>query len=165
MLYGMTLLLCLALVVLDPSWVAILYLGLSLVLLWSVARTSIAIRGLHRVLDIRVTSQIGTWLATAAVIALPWALGGVQPSRSHLTWAILLIGVLAFTSSASLALSTFDISRLEATTGHKQRETRPTLHTETGAQPDVEVIADEDDAPRGASTPDDRRRTAVGERR
>lgn len=113
-LYGMLLVLTLALVALPTAWVGFLHLGLSAMLLWSVAQTSVAIRRLHDALRIRVMSQLGMWSATASIIGVPWVLGGPDPSRSHLALACALIGVLAFISSASLVLSAFDISALEA---------------------------------------------------
>lgn len=114
-LYGMTMVLSLALVVLSSSWVSLMYLGFSLVLLWSVARTNTAIRRLHRALDIRLMSPLVMWSAAVAIIGIPWVLGGATPSRVHLAVAIGVTGLFAFTSSASLVLSAFDISRLEAT--------------------------------------------------
>ncbi|HSJ84013.1 MAG TPA: hypothetical protein VLA91_09375 [Acidimicrobiia bacterium] len=113
-LYGMTLSMSLSLVVLNQPWPALLYLGMSMVLLWSVIRTSLAIGRLHRALEIRVMPQIPMWIAAAASLAAPWVLGGTSPSREQLTVAILLLGAFAFASSASLVLSTFDISQLES---------------------------------------------------
>lgn len=113
-LYGMTLSVSLGLVILEPSWAALLYFCVSVVLLWSVVRTSLAISSLHQALEIRVIPQIPMWLAALASLAAPWVLGGARPSREQLTVAILLLGVFAFASSASLVLSTFDISRLES---------------------------------------------------
>jgi hypothetical protein len=72
-----------------------------------------------------------------------------------------LIGSFAFTSSASLVLSAFDISRLEATTGPKQRETRPIPQAETSASKTKKPLPTQT-RPAGASTPDDWRTTAVG---
>jgi len=121
--YGMTMVLSLALVVLPASWVSLMYVGFSLVLLWSVAQTNSAIRRLHRALDIRLMSPLAMWSAAVAIVGIPWVLGGVTPSRVHLAVAIGVIGLFAFTSSASLVLSAFDISRLEATvaSGGKQQ--------------------------------------------
>lgn len=113
-LYGMTLGVSLGLVVLEPSWAALLYLCLSLVLLWSVIRTSVAIDRLHEALELRVMPQVPMWLAAVASLSGPWVMGGIDPSREQLTAAVLFLGVLAFASSASLVLSTFDISRLES---------------------------------------------------
>ena len=113
-LYGMALSLSLGLVVLELPNAALLYFCISTVLLWSVIRTSRAIGRLHRALEIRVLPQIPMWLAAVAIVVAPWAMGGIDPSREQLTAAILLLGTFAFASSASLVLSTFDISRLES---------------------------------------------------
>lgn len=113
-LYGMALSVSLGLVVFEPQWAALLYLCVSIVLLWSVIGTSVAIGRLHRALEIRVMPQIPMWLSAIAIVIAPWVIGGTNPSREHLTAAILMLGVFAFASSASLVLSTFDISRLEA---------------------------------------------------
>lgn len=130
LLYGMTLLLSLALVVLGPQLVSLIYAALSVLLLGSVSHTSVAIRRLHEAVEIRVMSQLGMWSAAAAIIGLPWILGGSNPTRQDLTLAIALIGIFAFTSSASLVLSTFDISRLEARAiGRADQEDAPTRPT------------------------------------
>ena len=113
-LYGMTLSVSLGLVALEPSSAALLYLVVSVVLLWSVVRTSFAISRLHQALEIRVIPQIPMWLATAASLGFPWVMGGTSPSREQLTVALLLLGVFAFASSASLVLSAFDVSRMES---------------------------------------------------
>lgn len=136
-LYGMTMVLSLALVVLPPSGVSVLYIGFSLVLLWSVARTNSAIRHLHRALGIRLMSPLAMWSATAAIAVIPWILGGVAPTRVHLAWAIGVIGLLAFTSSASLVLAAFDISRLEASVagGGKQQTSQTIPKREQSTRP------------------------------
>jgi hypothetical protein len=130
-LYGMTMSVSLALVVLEPPSAALLYLGVSVVLLWSVVRTSFAISRLHQALEIRVIPQIPMWLATAASVSAPWVIGGFSPSREHLTAAILLLGVFAFASSASLVLSSFDIARMESSALPRH-------------EPEVQVDHDED---------------------
>lgn len=117
--YGMTMVLSLALVVLSLSWVSLMYIGWSLVLLWSVARTNSAIRRLHRALDIRLMSPLVLWFATAAIVGIPWVLGGTSPSRAQVALAVGVTGIFAFASSASLVLSAFDISNLEASVARR----------------------------------------------
>ena len=136
-LYGMILALSLALVAVPTSWVAVMYLGFSALLLWSVARTNSAIRHLHRALGIRLMSPLAMWSATAAIAGVPWVLGGVAPTRAHLAWAIGVIGVFAFTSSASLVLSAFDISSLEASvaSGVKQEPSQVMGEPEQSTRP------------------------------
>ncbi len=113
-LYGMVLFLSLALVAFDLPRVAFLYALLSIVLLWSVVETSRSIHRLHAEVAVTVMSQPAMWLAAAVILATPWLRGGMSPDRVDLASAIALIGVFAFLSSASLVLSAFEISRLEA---------------------------------------------------
>ncbi|HSJ71545.1 MAG TPA: hypothetical protein VLA29_07880 [Acidimicrobiia bacterium] len=150
-LYGMTLSVALGLVILDPSWAALLYLCVSVVLLWSVVRTSLAISRLHQALQIRVMPQIPMWLAAAASLAAPWIMGGTHPSREQLTVAILLLGAFAFASSASLVLSTFEISGLEslAVSGSVAEDTT-----------DHEAEEDAEDGNWEGGSPDDRNEDA-----
>jgi hypothetical protein len=123
-LYGMVLFLSLGLVALETPRVRLMYAVVSVLLAWSVFRTGVAIRTLHAVLDVRVMSPIGMWLAAAAIVGAPW-LGGTEPTRENLTGAIALIGVFAFVSSASLVLSAFEISRLEADAARTRTERSP----------------------------------------
>jgi hypothetical protein len=44
------------------------------------------------------------------IVAAPWILGGIDPSREDLTWAILVSFATAFLSLATLMLSVFDIA-------------------------------------------------------
>jgi hypothetical protein len=120
LLYGMTMSLSLALVVMTDGWVAIFYLALSLLLIASVVRMSIVVSRLHRLIDIRVMSRVAIWSAAGAIVTFPWIVGGFQPGRSDLAAAVLLIGSLAFMSSASLVLSTFAIARLESSAAPPQ---------------------------------------------
>ncbi len=116
LLYGMSVILAMSLVALELDRVAVVYSLLSILLVWSVIRTSQAIRRLHQVLEVRIMSQLALWSAAMVVVAGPWVLGGSNPTRSQFAWSIAVIGLLAFASSAGLVLSTFDIARLEAAT-------------------------------------------------
>lgn len=133
-LYGMALMLALSLVALSPAWVSSLYMILSAVLLWSVTRTSVATRQLHQAVEIRVMSQLALWGAALAVVGSPWILAGTEPSRADFTWALLLIGVFAFTSSASLVVSAFDLSTLEGASRNRQ-QTERTKNAPRGNEP------------------------------
>jgi hypothetical protein len=114
-LYAMTLLVSLALVAVPVSWAALTYLVGTIILLSSVWRLHKAVSEVHRVLPIRVMSRAWMWLAPSAVAVLPWAIGGLDPSRDQITLAIGATGIVAFASTASLVLSAFEISSLEAT--------------------------------------------------
>lgn len=125
-LYGLILFLSLALVVAPLQWVSVLYLVFSAVLLWSVWRTSVAVSRLHRLIPLRLTSQLGLWLAAAALVAAPWIPAGFAPSRNHFAVAIAIAGLFAFASTASLVLFAFEISRLEAEAGKAASRMRVT---------------------------------------
>ncbi len=114
LLYGMTVILAMSLVALEPERVALVYSVLSLLLVWSVIRTSQSVRRLHEVLQIRIMSQLALWSAAAVIVSAPWLMGGSSPTRSHLAWSVAIVGIFAFASSASLVLSTLDIATLEA---------------------------------------------------
>ena len=138
-LYGMVLFVSLGLVAMELPRVSLLYAVLSVVMLWSVFRTSRAIRALRAVLDVRVTSQIGMWLAAVAIVGIPWMLGGADPTREHLTAAVASIGVFVFFSSASLVLSAFEISRLEADAAVRVSRSSPATDSPAAANHDDEV--------------------------
>jgi len=131
LLHGATLFLSIALVAFSLTWASVLYVMASLALVWSVARTSLVVRHLHRVLDVRVMWQTAMWAATGAVVGLPWILGGLKPSRVDLSAGVLAAVVLAFASSANLVLSAYDISRLE------MRAAARRIHRGTGAGRDA----------------------------
>lgn len=113
-LYGLAVLLSLSLVVLTSGYVALLYATLSVGLVGSVLQTALASRRLQSAIGVRVMSQVAVWMATTLVVGIPWVLGGLAPSRTDFTWALMVICVFAFLSTVSLMLSTFDISDLEA---------------------------------------------------
>jgi hypothetical protein len=113
-LYGMAVLVSLGLVVFSSEFVSVLYILLSAGLVWSAAHTNVATRRLQRAVGVRVLSHTFTWFATIAILGLPWALGGLAPSRPHFTWGLILVGVFAFTTTVSFLLSAFDLTALEA---------------------------------------------------
>jgi hypothetical protein len=92
LLYGMTLALSLSLVALEPIWARVFFAVLSLLLLAANIATSLRIRALAKltrstaVLVNDVVSSAGI----LALVAIPWVLGGLHPTREDLTWAILL---------------------------------------------------------------------------
>ena len=73
-------------------------------------------------------------LGTAAVLTLvsvPWALGGLQPGRADLTWAILLAFATGFLSVCVTVLAAFDLARDEAAApagGEEQDAPPPEAH-------------------------------------
>jgi hypothetical protein len=55
--------------------------------------------------------------AVVAIVALPWVLGGLHPSREDLTWAILLAFAAGFASISALVLFVLDLDAFEARAG------------------------------------------------
>jgi enamine deaminase RidA (YjgF/YER057c/UK114 family) len=124
-LFAMPLLLPLALAALDISWARALYVVLCLVLLAANVETVIRV-GAARVTGTRTMlfNEIAGTVGVLAILVLPWALGGLRPDREDLTLAALIALATAFVSVAAIAMSAFDISRLD------QAPTRPTVHAQ-----------------------------------
>jgi hypothetical protein len=107
--------LSLTLVILTPVWNTALFAVLSLILvaanvdsaarIWPMARTT-------RSTVLLVNEVIGT-VGVAIVVALPWILGGLHPTREHLTWSILLAFVVGSLSVGALMLSVVDFGSSE----------------------------------------------------
>jgi hypothetical protein len=47
------------------------------------------------------------------MIVIPWALGGLHPTREDLAWAIVLAFAAGFLSIGATVLSAFDIAKVE----------------------------------------------------
>jgi hypothetical protein len=105
--------LSLALVALEPFWARALFAVLSLVLLAANVDSVLRIRGV-RSIALLVNEAMTSVLAMLLVV-LPWALGGLHPTREDLTWAILLSFAAGFLSISATVMSAFDIARMEAT--------------------------------------------------
>lgn len=108
--------LSLTLVVLEPAWSRVFFALLSLLLVVanfdSARRMWEADKVTHSV-GLLVNEVVGT-VAVLLLVSLPWALGGFDPSREHLTWAILLAFATGFLSICVLVLSVFDLAEPEA---------------------------------------------------
>ncbi|MGH3083583.1 MAG: hypothetical protein ACRDNP_05890 [Gaiellaceae bacterium] len=122
-LYAIPLFLSLTLVVLGPTWNRLLFLLLSVLLVAANVDTIAHVRTLARV------EHSGVWLvnevigsiAVLAIVIVPWALGGLHPSREDLTWAILLSLAAGFLSVGALVLSIFDADPYETAGGASPR--------------------------------------------
>jgi hypothetical protein len=115
-LYGMTLALSLALVALESIWATVFFAVLSLLLLAANVATSVRIRALAK-LTRSTTVLVNDVVSSAgilALVAIPWVLGGLRPTREDLTWAILLSLATGFLYAGTLVLSVFDLSKMEA---------------------------------------------------
>jgi hypothetical protein len=59
-----------------------------------------------------INELIGTG-AVVFIVALPWVLGGIDPSREDLAWSILPSFAVGFLSVSSLVLSAYDLPRAD----------------------------------------------------
>lgn len=112
--------LSLTLVALEPFWARGLFVLLSLLLFVANVDTATRIRGLAKVTGSRalVVNEVVTDAMSVIIVATPWVLGGLHPTREHLTWAILLAFAAGFLSMGATVMSAFvDRSRIEARRG------------------------------------------------
>jgi hypothetical protein len=100
------------LVVLEPVWSTVLFAILSVLLVAANLDTALRIQSVHRETGSRVLqlNEIAGTIGVAILVVLPWVLGGIDPSREDLTWAILVAFATAFLSLATLVISVFDIA-------------------------------------------------------
>jgi hypothetical protein len=112
LLFAIPLGVSLTLVVLEPAWSRALYALLSLVLVAANIDTAIRIGSVHEVTGSRVLqlNEIAGTIAVGVIVALPWILGGIDPSREDLTWGILVAFAAAFLSLATTVISVFDLT-------------------------------------------------------
>ena len=117
--YAFPLGLSLSLVVLQPVWSRALFVLLSLMLLAANLDTAARIRAVARVTGstaLLVNELMGT-AAVVVIVALPWVLGGLHPTREDLTWTILQAFARGFTSISAVVLFVLDLGRFEAKSG------------------------------------------------
>jgi hypothetical protein len=134
--YSMVLGLSLGLVALQPLWVTLLFLALSLGIVvglvdwtrWGRALSS----DLRRAVRIR---PLLAWPIVLIPLALPVVLGGWEPDRDALSTSLFLEGAVAFGNTVSLLLLAFDLAAIERA-AHSDAERgarrRHTLHEPRG---------------------------------
>jgi hypothetical protein len=111
-LFAIPLGLSLTLVVLDLAWSTVLFALLSVVLVAANLDTAIRIPSVRKQTGsvvLLVNEVLGT-VGVVAIVLLPWILGGIDPSREDLTWAVIVSFATAFLSLVTLLLSLFDIA-------------------------------------------------------
>jgi hypothetical protein len=113
-LFAMVLLLSLALVAFDLSWSRALYVIMSVILVATNVETVVRLRsvrfaGRRTMLFNEVAGSIGV----LAIVVLPWAIGGLRPSREDLTLGTLIALATALLSVGAIALSAFDSAPAE----------------------------------------------------
>jgi hypothetical protein len=97
----------LALVSLELVWARVLFAVLGAVLLAANVDSIRRVRGVRSV-ALLANEAVTTGL-TLLLLILPWALGGVRPTREHLTWAILLAFAAGLLSVSATVMSAFDV--------------------------------------------------------
>jgi hypothetical protein len=105
--------LSLTLVTLDLNWSRVLFALLSLVLIVSNVDSAVRIWAAwkaSRSTALLVNEVVTSGLALTLLV-VPWALGGLHPTRENLTWAILLAFAAGFLSIVATVMSAFDIAR------------------------------------------------------
>jgi hypothetical protein len=115
-LFAIPIMLSLALVVLEPVWSRVLFGVLSLTLVAANVDTAVRMRSVERVTHSTImlaNEALGT-VSVVVLVTLPWILGGPEPSREDLTWAILISFAAGFLSVCTIVISAFDLSRSEA---------------------------------------------------
>jgi hypothetical protein len=118
-LYALPLGLSLSLVVLEPVWTRVLFALLSLLLVAANLDTAARIRAVARATGSTalLANELMGSAAVLVIVALPWVLGGLHPTRQDLTWAILLAFAAGFASISALVLFVLDVARFEAKSG------------------------------------------------
>lgn len=114
-LYALPLGLSLGLVVLDPIWNTLLFAILSVMLVAANVDSFVRVWGAVRAAgsSILLVNELLGSAAVLTVVVVPWALGGSDPSREDLTWAILVSFAAGFLSVSALVLSVFDTGQQE----------------------------------------------------
>ena len=114
-LYALCIGVSLALVVLELPWARVLFAVLSVMLVVANVDTARRSRGFiaaTRSVLFAMTEIVGT-IGVVILVVVPWALGGLHPTRQDLTWAILLSFGLGFISICAAALSAFEFASAE----------------------------------------------------
>ena len=112
-LFAIPLLVSIALVALEPPFATGLFAVLSVLLVATNIGTARRINRVTRATRSRIYlfNEVISTVAVVVIVALPWLLGGLSPTREDLTWSILLAFAAGFLSVATLLLSVFGSSR------------------------------------------------------
>ena len=119
LLFALALFLALALAALDLAWARALYVVLTLLVIAANVETAVRVRSVRlpgQPRTLLLNEIVGT-IGVLLIAVLPWAIGGWRPGRPELTLAALLALGTAFVSVGAMALSAFDVARLDAGPG------------------------------------------------
>jgi hypothetical protein len=114
LLFAIPLSLSLTLVALETGWSTVTFALLGAALVAANVDTASRVRAVQRRTGSRLllVNEIAGTAAVIVIVALPWVLGGIDPSREDLTWAILISFGAAVASVFVLVLSAFDLATL-----------------------------------------------------
>ena len=109
-LYAIPIGLSLSLVVLEPIWSRLLFIVLSILLVAANIDTITRLRRMVSNIGSRllVATEIVGSIGVVVLVLVPWILGGLEPSRGDLTWAILISFGTGFLSVCAIVLTAFD---------------------------------------------------------
>lgn len=112
-LYAIPIGMSLALVALEPVWGRILFAVLSAILVAANVSTVSRLRSSLTAMasPVLVLTEVAGTLAVIGIVTLPWILGGLDPTREDLMWAILLSFAAGFLSVCAMVLTAFDMAR------------------------------------------------------
>ena len=110
-LSGISIGLSLTLVALEPIWNRMLFVALSLLLIVATVDRLRHVQQLSRTMagPLLVGSEVIATAGAVLVVTVPWVLGGVDPSREDLTWAILLALASGIFGIWAMVMIAFDI--------------------------------------------------------
>jgi hypothetical protein len=112
-LFSFPLLLSMTLVVMDPVWSHLLFALLSVLLIAANVDSLRRVRGVGETSRILLIHELVGTVLVVFIVALPWILGGIDPSREDLTWSIILAFGVGLTSVSAIVLAAFDVERVD----------------------------------------------------
>ena len=117
--YALPLFVALTLAIFDPIWGALIFIGLSIIVVMSTVDTSrrmLARGGSGHSIGLVVNQ----WACTAAIVVLvvlPWVIGGWVPPATAFIPSIVLALVAAFASTVALIMRQFELTAAMAESG------------------------------------------------
>jgi hypothetical protein len=115
LVFAIPLILSLTLVVLEDGWSRVIFLLLCVALVAANIDTANQVKDVKRATGsstLFINEIVGT-VGVVILITVPWLLGGLDPTREDLTWAILVSFVTAFISILALVLSVLEVAKAE----------------------------------------------------
>ncbi len=109
--------LSLTLVAMEPVWSRALFALLSVVLLAANVDTARRLPAVWRATrsSALLLMEVLTTTGALVLVAVPWVLGGLEPTREDLNWAILLGLAAGFLSISATVMYVFDVARTQTT--------------------------------------------------